>query len=64
MDWAALRIWVGFIIEATSFAALGALLMQVFQKEDVYVSNWLSKELDKVPKVYFNTFHKAGIESS
>ncbi|XP_065851498.1 DNA mismatch repair protein MSH7 [Euphorbia lathyris] len=52
VDCAALRFWVGSLVDDASFAALGALLMQVSPKEVVYESRGMSKEAQKALKKY------------
>ncbi|CAI9100302.1 OLC1v1037275C1 [Oldenlandia corymbosa var. corymbosa] len=52
VDCAALRFWVGSIRDDASYAALGALLMQVSPKEVIYDSQGVSKEVLKALKKY------------
>ncbi|KDP33650.1 hypothetical protein JCGZ_07221 [Jatropha curcas] len=52
VDCAALRFWVGSINDDTSYAALGALLMQVSPKEVIYESGGMSKEAQKALRKY------------
>ncbi|KAF2304882.1 hypothetical protein GH714_039256 [Hevea brasiliensis] len=52
VDCAALRFWVGSVNDDTSFAALGALLMQVSPREVIYESRGMSKEAQKALRKY------------
>ncbi|KAI4380038.1 hypothetical protein MLD38_006269 [Melastoma candidum] len=52
VDCAALRFWTGSITDDASYAALGALLMQVAPKEVIYEATGLSKEAVKAIKKY------------
>ncbi|XP_027173583.1 DNA mismatch repair protein MSH7 [Coffea eugenioides] len=52
VDCAALKFWVGSISDDASYAALGALLMQVSPREVIYDSQGLSKEAQKALKKY------------
>ncbi|WCJ42434.1 DNA mismatch repair protein MSH7 [Euphorbia peplus] len=52
LDCASLRFWVGSVVDDASFAALGALLMQVSPKEVLYESRGMSKEALKALKKY------------
>ncbi|KAH6803228.1 MUTS-like protein 7 [Perilla frutescens var. frutescens] len=50
VDCAALKFWVGYISDDASYAALGALLMQVSPKEIIYESQGLSKDSQRALK--------------
>ncbi|GMN50500.1 hypothetical protein TIFTF001_019655 [Ficus carica] len=52
VDCAALKFWVGSIIDDASFSGLGALLMQVSPKEVLYQSRGLSKDAQKALRKY------------
>lgn len=52
VDCAALKFWVGSISDDTSWAALGALLMQVSPKEVIFTKQGFSKEAQKALKKY------------
>ncbi|KAK4774168.1 hypothetical protein SAY87_029187 [Trapa incisa] len=52
VDCAALRFWVGSIVDDASFSALGALLVQVAPKEVLYESRGLSKAAQKAIRKY------------
>lgn len=50
VDCAALKFWVGCVSDDASYAALGALLMQVSPKEIIYESQGLSKDAQRALK--------------
>uniref|UniRef100_A0A0E0BY79 DNA mismatch repair proteins mutS family domain-containing protein n=1 Tax=Oryza meridionalis TaxID=40149 RepID=A0A0E0BY79_9ORYZ len=52
LDYAALKIWVGSVHDDDTFAALGALLVQVSPKEIIYEASGLSKETHRLIKKY------------
>ncbi|GAB2292219.1 DNA mismatch repair protein msh7 [Dionaea muscipula] len=52
VDCAALKVWIGSVTDDTSYAAFGALLMQVSPKEIIYESRGLSREAQKALKKY------------
>uniref|UniRef100_A0A0E0JEW8 DNA mismatch repair proteins mutS family domain-containing protein n=1 Tax=Oryza punctata TaxID=4537 RepID=A0A0E0JEW8_ORYPU len=52
LDYAALKIWVGSVHDDDTFAALGALLVQVSPKEIIYETSGLSKETHRLIKKY------------
>ncbi|KAL3535766.1 hypothetical protein ACH5RR_004227 [Cinchona calisaya] len=60
-DCAALKFWVGSISDDASYAALGALLMQVSPKEVIYDRQGLSKEAQKALKKYLVTGSTASV---
>jgi DNA mismatch repair protein MSH6 len=64
LDYAALKIWVGSVHDDDTFAALGALLVQVSPKEIIYETSGLSKETHRLIKKYasagkFIIFHSS-----
>ncbi|XP_040377503.1 DNA mismatch repair protein MSH7 [Oryza brachyantha] len=52
LDYAALKIWVGSFHDDDTFAALGALLVQVSPKEIIYETSGLSKETHRSIRKY------------
>ncbi|XP_020582500.1 DNA mismatch repair protein MSH7 isoform X2 [Phalaenopsis equestris] len=52
LDYAALKFWVGSFIDDGSYAALGALLVQVSPREVLYEKSGLSKETHKALMKY------------
>ncbi|KAF0916096.1 hypothetical protein E2562_000705 [Oryza meyeriana var. granulata] len=52
LDYAALKIWVGSFHDDNTFAALGALLVQVSPKEIIYETSGLSKETHRSIRKY------------
>ncbi|EPS61391.1 hypothetical protein M569_13406, partial [Genlisea aurea] len=52
VDCAALKFWVGSIIDDASFSALGSLLAQVSPKEIIFENQGLSKDTHRFLKMY------------
>ncbi|KAG8053162.1 hypothetical protein GUJ93_ZPchr0001g29498 [Zizania palustris] len=52
LDYAALKIWVGSFHDDDTFAALGALLVQISPKEIIYENSGLSKETHRSIRKY------------